>query len=141
MKNYIIPATRRNAMQGIFDDFDTFFSPFFGETPVMKTDVKEYPDHYLLEVEVPGIAKKDVEISLSDGYLKISSVKTDENDGTLGDWKYLKRERAVGASRSFYIGDVNEGDIKATYTDGLLYVNIPKCTEGADAAPRKIEIH
>lgn len=138
MSNYILPGERSGS--GLFGEFDRLFNPFIGDASVLKTDVKEYPDHYLLEVEVPGISKNNIDITVSDGYLTVNSTKTDKNDGTVDDWKYLRRERSVSAARSFYIGDVGEGDVKATYTDGLLYINVMKHT-AADATTKKIEIH
>ena len=143
MKNFLMPyrSVFDNVLQQ--NDADGFFSPFsVFEGNVMRTDTKEYPECYLFEVEVPGISKNDIDLTVENGYLTVSSVKTDKNDGTLGDWKYLRRERLSGATRSFYIGDVNESDIKATYTDGLLYINVPKKNaEGEKDSSKKIEIH
>ena len=143
MKNYLTPTGNLFGSNGWLSDFDGLFSPFFaGESNVLKTDVKEYATHYLLEVEVPGISKNDIDISVDGGYLTVSSTKTDKNDGTTGDWKYVKRERSVSATRTFYIGDTAETEIKATYTDGLLYINVPKpAASSAAAATKRIEIH
>ena len=143
MKNYLTPTGNLFGSNGWLSDFDGLFSPFFaGENNVLKTDVKEYPSHYLLEVEVPGISKNNIDISVEGGYLTVSSAKTDRNDGTTGDWKYVKRERSTSATRTFYIGDTAETDIKATYTDGLLYINVPKpAANASEGAPKRIEIH
>lgn len=140
MKNYLSTIDRSYGLSGIFNDFDRMFNPFFGDAGVMKTDIKEYADHYLLEVEVPGISKANIDISVSEGYLTVSSSKTDKNDGTIDDWKYIKRERSVSAARSFYVGDISDNDVKATYTDGLLYICLQK-HGAADTAAKKIEIH
>ncbi|MBQ9481472.1 MAG: Hsp20/alpha crystallin family protein [Clostridia bacterium] len=142
MKNYLTPLGGRIDNGGWLSDLEGIFSPFSPfENNVMRTDMKEYPSYYLIEIEVPGISKSDIEITVENGYLTVSSVKTDKNDGTLGEWKYIRRERFAGATRSFYIGDVGEDDIKATYTDGLLYVNVPKKNASGTDTAKKIEIH
>ncbi len=142
MKHFLVPQNNFFGEGGWLSDFDGMLSPFVNENTLLRTDVKEYAEHYLFEIEVPGISKNNLDISVDNGYLTVSSTKTDKNDGTIDDWKYIKRERSVSASRSFYIGDVNENDIKATYTDGLLYVNVPrKDVNGTTSTAKKIEIH
>ena len=127
------------AARGRYDDF---FYPFFSsEGKTLRTDVKEYGDHYLLEVEAPGLAKNNLDVSADNGYIVVTSTKTDKNDRTAGEWKYIRRERPVSASRSFYVGEVCEGEIKAAYHDGVLYIDVPKpggCGNGETV--KKIEI-
>ena len=123
MKNYLVARNNPLADAAWFNDFEGLFSPFSTfDNNVMRTDLKEYPDFFLLEIEIPGTAKNNIDISVENGYLTVSSEKTDRNDGTVNEWKYLRRERLTSASRSFYIGDVNED------------------TAAANAA-KKIEIH
>ncbi|MBR2968943.1 MAG: Hsp20 family protein [Clostridia bacterium] len=140
MKNYL--TTREGSSPfGLFGELESFFSPFRTEdVHVLATDVKEYPTYYLLEVEIPGMVKGNADISYENGYLTVAATKTDENDGTLGKWRYIKRERTVGATRRFYVGDVNDADIKATYNDGVLYVSVPKTERGGETV-KKIQIH
>ena len=58
-----------------------------------------------------------------------------------GDKKenYLRRERSFSMSRSYYVGDVKETDIKAKYENGILTVTVPKYTE-EEKALKKIAI-
>lgn len=121
--------------------FDPWFEPFFGEDASkeeknfgmlsMKTDIKEADNGYTMDVELPGFDKKDINLSLDDGYLTITakvdhSEKTDEKTTTKKD-NYIHRERFSGvASRSYYVGGIQEKDIKAGYKDGVLTINFPK---------------
>ena len=120
------------------DNFvNDFFNDAFDRTPpmfkasgstIMSADIKEFKDHYELELELPGYKKEDVTASLKEGYLTIeakreSDSSTDENEG-----RYIRRERFVGTlTRSFYVGeDVKQEDIKAKFENGVLDINVPK---------------
>ena len=106
--------------------FGDLFEDFFPKHPIgtMKTDIKEYPEKYALEVEIPGYSKKDISISLEDGYLTISATKKSEE---VVDGKVLRKERFVGTtSRSYYVGEVDKNKIQASYVDGVLMVELPK---------------
>lgn len=120
MKNYI--TTRRN--NDLFDDaFESFFRPFYmdQESTFMKTDISQTDKDYIMEVEMPGFDKKDIELKFESGYVTISAKKQAD-----GETKYIRRERAVSCSRSYYMGDVDEKQIKAKYEHGVLTVTIPK---------------
>ena len=110
MKNYI--TTRRN--NDLFDEaFESLFRPFYvdSESSFMKTDIKETDTHYVMEVEMPGFDKKDISLKFESGYVTISAKKeTAEDTG-----RYIRRERASSFSRSYYMGDVDEKQIKAKY--------------------------
>ncbi len=120
MKNYI--TTRRN--NDLFDDaFESFFRPFYmeQESTFMKTDISQTDKDYVMEVEMPGFDKKDIELKFESGYITISAKKQADKDTN-----YIRRERAVSCSRSYYMGDVDEKQIKAKYEHGVLTVTIPK---------------
>lgn len=127
--------------------FDPFFEDFF-EFPfkknfrelenIMKTDVKETESNYEIEVDLPGFDKKDVSISLNDGYLTISAKK--ENSTNESEHKYIRRERCYGScQRSFYVGDIDESEINAKLENGILTISLPKEDKKINA-PKNIEI-
>ena len=104
---------RRNS----FDLFDNFFGDddFFTkkENHLMKTDIKEKKDKYVIEMDLPGYSKENINVELKDGYLQVSAkVETDNNDSDEEE-KYVRRERLYGeCKRSFYVGeDVTEEEI------------------------------
>lgn len=120
MKNYL---TRRN--NDIFEDaFNSLFRPFYveEEATLMKTDIRETDDAYLMDVEMAGFDKKDIALKFESGYLTVSAKKNEKSDGV----NYIRRERAYSCSRSYYLGDVKEKEIKAKYQNGVLEVTVPK---------------
>ena len=118
-------------MPKIFDD-DFFRDDFFRgkdkmNFQLMKTDIREDDNGYLLEVDLPGYKKEDIKIDVTDGYLTIHAKTTDEvNEEEKG--KYVRRERFMGeCTRSFYVGDdAKEDEIKASFKNGILKLEVPK---------------
>lgn len=120
MKNYL---TRRNS--DIFEDaFNDFFRPFYvdEEASIMKTDIKETEQSYLMDVEMAGFNKSDIALKYENGYLTVSAKKAEKDENV----KYIRRERAFSCSRSYYLGDVNDKAIKAKYENGVLQIVVPK---------------
>ena len=117
---------RRNSFD-LLDDFfdDGFFTK--KERNLMKTDIKELKDKYVVDVDLPGFTKDNINLSLENGYLKIDA-KTEKNEEKKDGEKYLHKERFYGeCSRSFYVGEeIAEKDIKAEFKDGILKVELPK---------------
>ena len=114
-----------------FDLFDEMFNdPFFtrGENKLMKTDIKEKGDKYLLEVDLPGYEKENIKIEIDDGYLTVHASMNKNVDESDKDSKYVHKERYIGeCSRSFYVGEeINEEDIKASFKNGTLKIELPK---------------
>lgn len=130
---------RTNFGLNFFDDM--FSSPFFNsrdrmQMPSMKTDIKEKDGMYMLEMDLPGYEKQDIQAELNNGYLTVTASKDsgaeEKKDEEAG---YVYRERYSGqCSRSFYVGDrIREEDIKAAYNNGILTLTFPK------DAPAQIE--
>ena len=94
----------------------------------MKTDVKETEKGYEVVIDLPGFKKEDVTCELKDGYLTVSAEKKLEENEKDSEGKYIRRERYTGnQSRSFYVGDgIHEDDIKASFQDGILRLDVPK---------------
>ena len=110
----------------LFDDL--FRDDFFDKKmpTLMKTDIKELKDKYQLEVDLPGYKKENINIELEEGYLRISAKVEEKKDDE--ESNYLHKERYYGeCQRSFYVGDdIKEDDVKATFENGTLTINIPK---------------
>ena len=101
------------------------------------TDVAEDNDNYYLKADLPGIKKEDVNISYSEGSLRISGERSQEKESK--DKKYHRIERSYGKYyRSFNLpGQIKEDKIKAEFKDGQLNVIIPKADE---VKPKEIDI-
>ena len=125
--------------------FDPFFETFFDNRKEMnygllsmKTNVLESDKAYRLYVELPGFKKEDIEISFDDGYLTVS-VKTGEEPKD-EEYRTIHRERFCGeASRRYYLGELDEKGITASFENGILRVDAPKVVP-EETKPLKIQI-
>jgi HSP20 family protein len=115
---------------------------FFGEEYPERgwmppVDVKETESDYLVTAELPGLTKKDVEITLDNNVLTLTGERRVEKE-TKGE-TYHRSERSYGKfSRSFALPREVDGEsVKAAFKDGLLTLSIPK---RAEARSRRIEI-
>ena len=118
---------RRNEFD-LFNDFfggDDFFTR--RESAIMKTDIREKKDKYVIEIDLPGYEKENINLELKDGYLNVSAKVEKEKDSDEGE-KFVHKERFYGhCSRSFYVGEqITEEDIKAEFKNGILKVEVPK---------------
>ena len=115
----------------LFDDtFEDLFKEGWMNRPVvnaMKTDILEKDGNYLLSIEMPGIHKEDISISLEKGTLTVQAVRNASNDEKDASGNVIRQERYSGScSRSFYVGEeVHEDDIKARFENGELQLVIP----------------
>jgi HSP20 family molecular chaperone IbpA len=114
----------------LFDMMDDFFAPTIrSRANYMTTDVKETENGYLLSVDLPGFDKNDLSLTLKDGYLTVSAKREENEDND----KYLRRERKMEMSRSFFVGkDLDEKDITAKYVNGTLELGVPKVSPKAN---------
>lgn len=132
-------------MPKIFDD-DFFRDDFFDRKDrmnynLMKTDIREDDNSYLLEVDLPGYNKDDIKIDITDGYLTINAKVEKENNDEKKN--YVRRERFTGeVSRSFYVGDdIKEDEVKANFKNGILTLEVPKLSlEDKNKDKKYIEI-
>jgi len=108
---------------------DTVWSP--------KVDIIDNDDSYELKAELPGLKKKDINISVEDGTLTISGDKKMEEEKK--EKNYHLRESYYGKfERSFRLPkDVEYDNIKAEFNDGVLDVRIPKSEK---AKPKQISV-
>ena len=127
MKNFLTRRNNENALGFDFfeDAFGDFFKPaFYDRHNGMPTDVKETDKGYELSIGLAGYDKKDLSLSLENGYLTVSAKKEEKEENK---HNYLRRERSFSCSRSYYVGEnVKEEDVKAKYENGVLTVDIPK---------------
>ena len=123
----------RNAMRG---------AAGVTESPakLMKTDIKETKDAFVIAMDLPGYAKEEIKAELKEGYLTVSANKNTENTETEG--QYIRKERFQGTcKRSFFVGDyLKESDIRASYKDGVLELSFPKEPEPVVEEPKYIAI-
>jgi len=131
----LVPFERAGALSnGLFRDFFDF--PL-AQNSLIKADVKETSEEYIVEADMPGIKKEDVELKCEYGVLTITArkneEKSEEKDG------YIRKERYSGeASRCFSLRDINEENISAKLENGVLHVTLPK--KAGEKQNKRIEI-
>ena len=133
----LVPFNKKNkeiSTNTGFEDFYNVLDDFFSNDwpfrrtlthDTFKVDVEDNGNEYLIEAEVPGIDKKDINVELSDGKLMIS-IARDENSESKKK-NFIHRERRYSSmSRSIYLEDAKSDGITAKLENGLLKVVIPK---------------
>jgi HSP20 family protein len=140
------PWTTVDRWSNLRDELNSFFElPFwsgFGRAGQLFTgwspalDLYQSSDNVVAVVELPGMRKEDIDISLHDGTLTISGERKRESTG---DEKAERTERYIGTfRRSIALPttvDVNK--VRASYQDGILTVTLPKAEE---AKPKQIQV-
>lgn len=127
---------------------DSFLDPFFSQSydtrqsQLMKTDVQEKDGSYMVDIELPGFAKEEIQAELNSGYLTITANHKESNEEKDAAGNFIRRERYTGTcQRSFYVGEhVREEDIQAGFKDGILKLAIPKKDAKIEEQVKKIEI-
>lgn len=108
-----------------------------GQAWYPKVDIAENENHFVLQAELPGMNREDIQVSLEDGVLTVSGERKFESEKE--GKNYLHRERTYGSfTRSFRMGkNVQADKISAAYKDGILTITLPKAEE---VKPRQIEV-
>ena len=108
---------------------------FSGWSPAL--DIYQNNDAVIARVELPGMRKEDIEISLHDGMLTISGERKSETGE--GD-KAERTERYIGKFRRSVSlpAQVDANKVSASYRDGILTVTLPKAEE---AKPKQIQVN
>ncbi len=130
----------RSNMDQLFDEFFGLDKGIWPESTlnvVPAVNLEETEDAYKISAELPGMQKKDINITLENNVLSISGEKKAENK--VEEKNYHRIERSYGKfHRAFELpGTVNRDKIEADYKDGILHISVPKAEE---AKPKQIEI-
>lgn len=112
---------RKLYLDDIFDDFITS-----KREQGMKCDIYEKDGDYHIEMDIPGFTKEDISLEAKDGYLTVKAEKNNETEEET-DKNYIRRERVYGKyERSFYLGDLDQERIDASFNNGVLNIVVPK---------------
>lgn len=135
---------RNNALLPGFNDvFESIFNDTFLTdrmvTRVPAVNISESENNYHVELAAPGLKKEDFKLNLDDNTLTISVEQSSDNQDNQKN--YNKREYSYSSFvRSFTLPEsADDSQIEATYTDGILRIDIAK-REEAKAVRRQIEI-
>jgi HSP20 family protein len=126
-------------LSNLFDD-NLFYGSTSKSSSLPAVNIRENEKSFALELAVPGMNKSDFKIEVNDDVLTVSSeVKNEVNEEKEG---YKRKEFSYTSfCRSFYLPEnVKVEDIKASYKDGILNVEIPKDKEEKISKNREIAI-
>ncbi|KPL18210.1 MAG: hypothetical protein AMJ92_08980 [candidate division Zixibacteria bacterium SM23_81] len=131
----------------IQDEVNRLFDDSFGRIPARwiesgmrwspAVDISENKDKIYVDVEIPGMKKEDIKVSLENGVLSLKGEKKQERE--LKEENCHRVERQYGSFvRSFELPMPVQADkIKASYRNGVLHVELPKAEE---VKPKEIPI-
>lgn len=108
------------------------FAPFDAANTagIFKTDIKEDDGKFVLEADLPGFKKEDINLDVDNNILTISAERHSEHEDKDKAGKYIRCERSYGSySRSFDVSAVDIDSISAKYDNGVLTVDMPKKEE------------
>lgn len=121
----------------LFDDFFRDVAPGFYVKPLhgdplpnpgqIRMDVKENGEAYTVSAEIPGVRKEDIHVTIEGGMVMVRADVKQEDSQTQDD-KLLRSERYFGSiSRGIQLPqDVDQGQAKAKYDNGVLTLTLPK---------------
>ena len=131
-------STLRNELDRLFDlSWSGRDSGLFsGWSPAL--DVFDEKDHFVVNAELPGMKKEEIELSFQDGVLSISGERKQSTEKTEGET--YRSERYFGKfQRSVTLQTaVDSSKISASYKDGVLSVTLPKSEA---AKPKQIQVN
>lgn len=129
MLNKIQPRNSDTYSMTPFDFFEDFSRNLFNDfkSNLIKTDIHETDNEYLVEAELPGIPKENIQVTYEDGVLTISGQQQIDIVDEDKKGKLIRSERSQqDLRRQYLLENVKEDEIKASYSDGILKVTLPK---------------
>lgn len=129
------PDTFQNMLEDFFnDDFPSIRNL---QNESFKIDLQEDEKEYIVEAELPGVDKENIDLTLEEGRLRIF-IKKEENKEEKNK-NYIHRERRWSSmERTILLSDVDDKALKAKLDNGILTISIPKKEKAEKAL--KIEI-
>lgn len=109
--------------------FENPFGAFLSSSDLaeFKTDVTDEGDHYLLEADLPGFDKKDIQLDVSGDLLTVRAQRHSKLEEKDKRDKIVRVERSYGSySRQFDVSGIKTDEIRAKYENGVLQLKLPK---------------
>lgn len=138
---------RNRQVERVHDAFDAMLQDLFANTwgsPtelatdwLPSTDIVEADSHYTVKIDLPGMRREEIKVSVQNGTLTVSGSRSRDNaENTKG---YSRFERSFGSfTRTFQVpNSIDAKRIEASYKDGVLHLTLPK---SEDARPKEIEV-
>ncbi len=141
----MLARVNRSYVPAYWDDFfnDSFFNTC--SAPAEKSaspsvNVIENDQSFLIEVSVPGVAQKDLNINMENDVLTISTEQKEQEESK--NTRYLRREFSLTSfKRNFQLPEtIDAEEVSARYEEGILIVELPKKEEVVQKVSRQIEV-
>lgn len=124
-----------NMLEDFFSEDGLFSRNFLRDS--FKVDVCDNEKEYIVQAEIPGANKEDVEVEMEKGRLTIAIKKEENKDEETKNYIHKER-RTASMSRSIYLADAQDSEITAKLENGILEIIVPKVEK--TNAVKKIEI-
>lgn len=127
------------------DDFNIFkFDEFLFKNTLIPTypdtDIKRVDDAFVVQIDVPGYDKNNIDISYENDVLSVSGTVNEENE-TKEDEKYFVKERRMKSfSKKWILKNTTSKGITAKFENGVLTIKVP-LRESEDKTENKIKIN
>jgi HSP20 family protein len=128
------------SIDNLFDNFfgNSLMPALFSGDGQIRVDIKENEKEYIVEADLPGVKKEEINVDLNNDRLTISVTRNEEVNEEKEN--YIRKERRSGSyCRSFYVENVIEDQISAKFENGVLSMVLPKKESGV-SKKSKIEI-
>lgn len=134
-----------NYNKSFSDDFNVFKfdESLFKNTQIPTypdTDIKRVDDAFVVQIDVPGYDKNNIDISYENDVLSVSGIVNEENE-TKEDEKYFVKERRMKSfSKKWILKNTTSKGITAKCENGVLTIKVP-LRESEDKTENKIKIN
>ena len=141
-RNRLFPSWNNDSLKSYLSSDDFFNTDFFDEDSLMPAmNIKEHDKDFEIEFAAPGFSKKDFDVVIDNNMLYVSGEKKHDQeqkeDGyTRKEFSYNSFKRSLHLPKSVKA----DQDVKATYKNGILKLNIHKKEEAKAQAKKVIEV-
>ena len=136
----LTPFRKHELSYDPFKAFDEMDERMFGGVRSFRTDIKDTGEAYVIEAELPGFAKEDVDVSLDDDTLTVTATHKEHKESKDEKTGYVHRERSFGTyRRSFDLAGIDAEKITGTLDSGILTLTLPKASK-EEKKTRKIAL-
>lgn len=141
-RNRVFPTWNNDSLKAFLSSDDFFNNDFFdGDSLMPAMNVIEHDKDFEIEFAAPGFTKKDFDVTIDDHVLHVSAEKKSELEEkeeayTRKEFSYNSFKRSLGLPKSINV----DQDIKATYKNGILKLNLLKKEEAKEQPKKVIEV-
>ncbi len=117
------------------------FSKTFDKNFIPATNIAKLDEQYIIELVIPGFSKEEIKLNVENGKLIVSSEFEEEKEEATKKFN-VKEFTKKTFSRTFTLpkNEINEDQISAKYTNGILTISLPKLEKAKEKEPKLITI-